>query len=129
MEQCNNEEKLIEEAKSLCWVWQELSVLALSVAIGIMAYRFNNVLGDSVGLFGRSGSIIVLLAVVNEYRLRTLRDRQLAYFESRSVRNSPDEIRKILRPQVFLGQKVVTVLTHIQIVVGTVIWGFGDLVV
>ena len=127
MEQYRNEEKCIEAAESLCWVWKELFVLALSAAIGIMAYRFNNVLGDSVGLFGRSGSIIVLLAVVNEYRLRTVRDRQLDYFESRNVRKSPDEIRKMLKPQVFLGQKVVTILTHLQVIVGTVIWGFGDL--
>jgi len=128
LERYNNKEKFIEEAKSLSWVWKELFVLALSVAIGIIAYRFNNILGDTVGLFGRSGSIIVLLAVVNEYRLRTLRDRQLDYFESRNVRKSPDEIRKILKPQVFLGQQIVTVLTHLQVIAGTVIWGFGDLV-
>jgi len=117
-----------EELPTFFWVRTEFCLLLLSIAIGIFGYKYNNmIIGDTVGLFARSGSIIVLLGAINEYRLRAWRDRQLDYFETETKRNNPDEIRKLLKPTVFLGQKVVSILSHIQVVCGTVIWGFGDL--
>ena len=91
-----------------------------------------NILGEAmrhyVSYYG-NGSLIVLLGAINEYRLRSLRDRQLDYFESDMHRTADDFTRRLLKPQVFRGQSIATVASHILVVIGTLIWGFGDLLI
>jgi hypothetical protein len=119
-----------DDFKTIGWLWKELIILLLAIFIGISSYKFNSIFdgsGDTTGLFGRSGSLLVLLAMINEYRLRTLRDRQLSYFESKEMMMHPDKIRKLFRPKLFWGQQILTFFTHVLVIIGTIIWGFGDL--
>lgn len=120
---------LKDKLETLLWVWSELLLSAAAITIGVLAYRFNDVLGDQTGQFSRSGSVIVLLGVVNEYRLGTLRDRQLSYREPDSLRSLSFEIRRLFTPSIFLGQRIARGIAHVQIIMGTLIWGYGDLVI
>jgi hypothetical protein len=122
------EETLWDEIKTITWCWKEYCIFFVSIAIGIFAYKYNGILNDNVGLFGRSGSIIVLLAAINEYKLNASRGKQLDYFEPHFICKQSDQVRKGLRPREFLGQKIISFLSHIQILIGTIIWGFGDLI-
>lgn len=101
------------------------------MVIATLAYKYNSILGslDTTGLFSRTGSIVVLLAAINEYRLRNFRDKQLDYLEPKVIQKQHQEIRKLAKPKVLLGQKIITISSHILLIVGTAIWGFGDLIV
>jgi hypothetical protein len=84
---------------------------------------------DPTGLFSRSGAVIVLLAVINEYRLGNLRERQLDYEEPDILWDSPSEVRRVFKPSVFFGQTVARRISCFQAIVGTIILGYGDLFV
>jgi hypothetical protein len=119
---------LKDKLKTLLWVRRELSLSIVALLIGVVSYEFNDLWSiDPTGLFSRSGALIVLLAVVNEYGLGKLRERQLDYEEPDIVRNFPSEVRKLFKPSVFFGQTIAGGITHIQAILGTVIWGYGDL--
>lgn len=116
-----------DDIETFSWLWIEVVILFSAIFTGVLSFIFNDIIGDTTGLFARSGSIIVLLGVVNEYRLRKLRDRQLSYVEHEFLRNAEKSTKDLFRPKEFLSQKILTISTHITVVVGTIIWGFGDL--
>jgi len=119
--------KTKENIETFAWLWLEVIILLLGVVIGVLSFIYNDFIGCSTGLFARSGSLLVLLGAVNEYRLRQLRDRQLSYIEPEILRNADKFTKNMFRPKVFFSQGAITVATHALVIIGTVIWGFGDL--
>ncbi|WP_199450047.1 hypothetical protein [Vibrio harveyi] len=88
--------------------------------------------------FARSGSIVVLLAVIVEFRLSSYiyEDVLKAAQDSakkRGVKVSANPIvqanidaRKTVKPEVPKSRKILSICAHILVVTGTVIWGYGD---
>ncbi len=82
----------------------------------IWACKFDNGLW-----FSRSGSVIVLLCVIVEFRLGTL--RQLGY--KTAQRAFPHDI--VSSGMLPIHKKLIELIAHVQIIIGTLIWGYGDL--
>lgn len=72
--------------------------------------------------FARFGSVVVLLALMGEY---SLIQSQLARLYSQLEKVEHDDDMPDLTPSKWHRKKVL--LSHITIVFGTLIWGFGDL--
>lgn len=72
--------------------------------------------------FARFGSLVVLLAIMSEYTL--IHNELKILYESLEHNTSIKEITDIT-PSRWHQKKVW--LTHVTVVVGTLIWGFGDL--
>jgi hypothetical protein len=72
--------------------------------------------------FQRSGSLMVLIGVYAEYKLYSLND----YFDLNNTRmfapiNPPDQYKTIYI--------LITTITAIGILLGTLIWGYGDVII
>ena len=72
--------------------------------------------------FQRSGSLMVIIGVWAEYKLFSLND----YFDLNDTRvfapiNPPDAYKKIYI--------VITTVTAVGILLGTLIWGYGDVII
>lgn len=77
---------------------------------------------DRSDLFSRSGSIMILFGAIVEYRRITQVDKKNEYnggpigmIEMRELFNVPSPIRKI------------RFITSFMIILGTMVWGYGDL--
>ena len=73
--------------------------------------------------FARSGSIMVLFSVIIEYRLLKAHNDMV----NRKVQASV-HTRRALKITVLEEHKKISFITHIFLVVGTLIWGYGDLI-
>ena len=96
--------------------------LLLSWAMGVVGFLLGLTLGP--GWFGRFGSLVVLFAVIGEFAL--LRGELTRLYDRLS--NSDDGLvhSKDYQPSRWHNKK--SLLLHLTIVSGTVIWGFGDLI-
>jgi len=74
--------------------------------------------------FSRSGSILVLLSVIVEYRIAQYiyNDIQKSLFINKKIK-----LPIPLKPQPQKEKVVVARIAHSFIVLGTLIWGYGDL--
>lgn len=88
---------------------------------------FSLVLGFILGLmfdsmlFARMGSVVVLFGVMSEYSLLKLELSALYQQLEKGTKNQR------LSPSLWHLNK--TSVSHIMVVVGTLVWGFGDLVI
>jgi hypothetical protein len=71
--------------------------------------------------FSRSGSIVVLFCAIVEYRLWSL--QQLGHTNAQKA-FSQGIVSSGMIPS---HKKRIGWITHVQIVIGTLIWGYGDL--
>ena len=71
--------------------------------------------------FSRSGSVVVLLCAIVEYRLASL--QQLGYRSAQKAFSQGIVSSGVIPPH----KKTITWITHIQVVIGALIWGYGDL--
>lgn len=87
--------------------------------------------------FARSGSLLVLFAVIVEYRLTQFifRDIRNANISNAIKNNSAFQDNKLLQvltdknPTLPKSRAYLTRISHIFIILGTSIWGYGDLLV
>ena len=93
-----------------------LIALAWGVCSFIFAYNTNN-----GGWFSRSGSVIVLICVIVEFRLGNL--RQLGFNDA--IKAFEHDI--LISGQLPETKKLICWLAHLQVIIGTLIWGYGDL--
>ena len=93
-----------------------LLYLVASWVFGVIGLALGILVEPSI--FGRMGSIIVLFALMSEY---TLLKQELNMLHTRLENNSA---RQYLTPSLWHQKKAL--VTHVTIVVGTLIWGFGD---
>ncbi|MUK48265.1 hypothetical protein [Aliivibrio fischeri] len=88
--------------------------------------------------FARSGSIVVLFAVIVEFRLSSyiyedvLKAAQVsAKKKGLKVSDNPlvqanIDARKTVKPEAPRSRKLLSICAHILVITGTVIWGYGD---
>lgn len=75
--------------------------------------------------FMRSGSLMVLFSVIAEFLLLEGRDEYLNQRLSKSkVPNQQNSLDSIHPSHT---HKLLEIISHISVVIGTVIWGYGDL--
>lgn len=97
-----------------------LDICLLSLGLGWVAYSFYSDLGcHSLDYFARSGSIMVLLAAIVEYRRIPLYQERLAKGEVLAS----GYVRRHEWSRLF---KSVGLVAHVSVVLGTFIWGYGD---
>jgi len=88
--------------------------------------------------FARSGSIVVLLAVIVEFRLssyiyddvfkaaqKSAKKKGLKISDNSFVQANIDS-RRTVKPEVPKSRKILGYCAHILVITGTVIWGYGD---
>jgi len=102
----------------------EWLILGLSVLVGLASF-FGDYISECYNWFSRSGSIIVLLAVVVEYRISShiYEDIQRADFQQSIINLSVP-----IKAEPTKERKRVSNAAHFLLVLGTIIWGYGDLV-
>ena len=88
--------------------------------------------------FARSGSIVVLLAVIVEFRLSSYiyedvlkAAQESAKKKGLKVSDNPlvqanIDAKKTVKPEVPKSRKILSYCAHILVITGTVIWGYGD---
>ncbi|CAA6828335.1 MAG: Unknown protein [uncultured Sulfurovum sp.] len=123
-------EPLFITIATLIWSWKDWSLLLVGVLIVIFAYHNNTLLNDSTGLFARSGSIMVLLAVIVEYKLFKVKEKQREIFEMNIISRVINNEKEVFGyPVESPNQRIIKVLAHTLVIIGTFVWGFGDLIV
>lgn len=78
---------------------------------------------EQIALFGRSGAVITLSAVVLEYKISTKGQQKTSYSPGGSI-SLGDVGKAVLLTD---GEKKLRYFAHISVITGTLIWGFGDL--
>ena len=75
--------------------------------------------------FMRSGSLLVILSAVTEYQLVMSQIIKHQY-----KIGTPIKMSEIASSQnITQGEKTIKLFTHISLILGTLIWGYGDLLV
>lgn len=77
--------------------------------------------------FGRSGALLVLFGALLELRQFKHQSAYNIAFQNTLISNG--FISPIQPTQLMGSYKVVRIYTHSQIIIGTIIWGYGDLVI
>ncbi|MCF6274816.1 MAG: hypothetical protein L3J05_03540 [Robiginitomaculum sp.] len=104
----------------------KLQALALSGAWGFSTLSLFYDLKTNGGLFSRSGSMLVLVAIIISYQLMATRN---AYHNQQldKYRQGNDVDFTDQHPSIY-HQRLET-LAQLTAVIGTVIWGYGDLII
>src|SRR5690554_3109889 len=97
-------------------------IAAWVAAIGALV---TDILGytDSMALFGRAGAVLTLCGVVLEYNISTKGQKDTDYEEGGPVGLLEVGKATLLTKQ----EKRWRHVAHITVILGTLIWGFGDL--
>ncbi len=98
----------------------DLGLLLFAFTWGVLGFVWACKMDDGLW-FSRSGSVIVLLSVIVEFRLVNL--QQLGYKNAqKAVQHSI--VSSGMLP---IHKKLISLFALVQIVIGTLIWGYGDL--
>jgi len=120
----------------------EWAMLLIGVLAVITSALIDIAIPERSNWFARSGSLLVLCAAVVEYRLLAyLYDdihiaaqktaRKLAVFPEISDNKSVQSLvgaNLILKPEPPKSRKTLSLCSHIMIILGTAVWGYGDVI-
>lgn len=87
---------------------------------------FTDILGytTSFELFGRSGSVLTLCAVILEFKISTKGQKNITHKS-----NGPISLGAVGNAVLLTdNEKRAQYFAHISVILGTLIWGFGDLI-
>ena len=96
--------------------------LIISWSLVIISLYLEALLG--VALFSRSGSLMVLFAVIAKYNLLGERDK---YHSEQLQKYSRGEQVNFIEIHPKKGHQYLETAAHITVIIGTIIWGYGDL--
>jgi hypothetical protein len=101
---------------------QVVEVILLVVACSWSFFSFYNSFGlDPHLFFARSGAVVVLLAVIVQYRLN--RDNYILLHNIFVLKNQGYKVTPVIPRR----HHIVAVTSHALVIIGTVIWGYGDI--
>lgn len=95
--------------------------LLLTVALGFSIYSLYTT-GNDGAWFSRSGSIMVLLSVIAEFQVNVARESSVETSSTVKIGGSGVMVKRELSPR----YKVLAIIAHLEIVLGTIVWGYGD---
>lgn len=101
--------------------WWLIGVAIFVAIISIIADYYSN----DVNWFARSGSIIVLLAAIVEFKVSSHIYDEI---QRAAVIQTIVKLPVPIKAQPTKSKNTVSNAAHILLVVGTIIWGYGDLV-
>lgn len=116
-DEANGLKKIITQG---LWVWFVLICAAVTTPVILMTTI--SPLEDPATWFQRSGSIVVVLALLSELRVQEL--QRLARVGEHQYLCVYIYIQRIYRQRVQLAK----IIAFIVVVIGTIIWGYGDLI-
>jgi hypothetical protein len=101
--------------------WSLIGIAILIAIISIVSDYYSN----NYNWFARSGSIVVLLAAFVEFKISShiYDDIQRAQFMQTKI-----EMPVPFKAKPTKAKRKVSLAAHILLVIGTVIWGYGDLI-
>ena len=108
-----------DSIKEKCYI--DFALLGIGWGWLMFSYLISTFKNDPL-IFSRAGSIVVLFAVIVEYRHMSLRQR--AYKES-----GWDFSGSVGQYNWSKGFKRLGLLSHITAVFGTLVWGYGDILI
>lgn len=94
-------------------------LIIFALVVPVISWLYAQYAGES-HWFARSGSIMVVIGIVLEGRLFIA--RQIIYEFSRAS-ESPETT-----PKQLVIRKLATWVAHFILIVGTIIWGYGDII-
>jgi len=76
-------------------------------------------------LFSRSGSILVIFSAIVEYRIvmNQIMKQQFTNGMTTSLRTIASA------PNLTRGEKIIRLIAHMSVLLGTLVWGYGDLLI
>ncbi len=77
--------------------------------------------------FSRSGSVIVLAAVISEYQLLIAKNNYLYKFITKGRWQTEQRIQPHGSFKISKSHAIKEKIAHASVVFGTIIWGYGDL--
>lgn len=119
----------------------EWVLLLIGIACAAVSISFDVISVECTTWFARSGSIIVLVAAIVEYRLSAylyediyqaaiITDRKKATMPPLSENPLVNRIVKsklTSRPEASRSRKILNSTSHTLVIIGTIVWGYGDL--
>ncbi|WP_299178790.1 hypothetical protein [uncultured Neptuniibacter sp.] len=122
------EHEHIDRVKSKLWKYSLLcaaSFMPPIIAISMPFYLVSPYLSENETLstwFQRSGSLMVIIAIITEFKLYSLND----YFDLNNTRMFvPVDLPKTYKSTYF----VISIVALMSMLIGTLIWGYGDIFV
>lgn len=102
---------------------KEWLILLLAVAFSILSLGLDCLFAD-INWFGRSGSVIVLLAAFVEFRVsfHVYDDIQRAQYQN-TIISTPIPIKAKPTKE----RNKISIASHTLLILGTLVWGYGDL--
>jgi len=100
--------------------------LALVAAWLIALFSFLADFQNGSAWFSRSGSILVLVAIITGYQLMAIRS---AYHNNQLAAYKDGSNIDFLQSHPSTSHRKLEIGAHITAVIGTLIWGYGDLIV
>ena len=117
----------------------EWSILFVAVLFTLLSVFVDLQIVESTTWFARSGSIVVLLSVIVEFRLSSYIYVDVLHAARESARKSGFKVSdnpivqanikaiQTIKPEVPKSRKVLSVISHMLVIIGTIIWGYGDI--
>lgn len=99
-----------------------LLLIGYIIIIFFFFYKLSDYQGD---LFLRSGSILVIFSVIVEYRIVMSQVNKHQYKYGTSIKMSDLASAQ----NITTGEKLIKLISHISLILGTLIWGYGDIVI
>jgi hypothetical protein len=116
----------------------EWSILLIAISFAGISIIFDIQSAEDTAWFARSGSIVVLLAVIVEFRLSSYIYEDVLKAAQESARNKGLKVsdnslvqanidaKKTVKPEVPKSRRILSYCAHILVITGTIIWGYGD---
>jgi hypothetical protein len=119
----------------------EWLILIIAIGFAVLSFIIDLKSAEHTTWFARSGSFVVLLSVIVEFRLSKYVYEDVLQAAKKSIRknglkisDSPFvqaaiEANQTVKPEAPKSRKILRTCSHILVIAGTVVWGYGDIYV
>ncbi len=119
----------------------EWLILLIAIGFAALSMFFDLQSAECTTWFARSGSIVVLLSVIVEFRLSSYVYEDVLQAAKESTRKAGLKIHdnpivqanieanQTIKPKAPKSRNILSICSHILVITGTVIWGYGDMLV
>lgn len=113
--------EIVNRRMNLLFKYKIEILLLIAVIFSVHSYFYTS---ESGMWFSRSGSIMVLLAAIAEFQINTAKEASIETSSTVTIGGGNALIKRELSPR----YRTLSVIAHFEVIIGTVIWGYGDCV-